>query len=534
MSLPRTPPPLSETVVSNQEPSCFVCEKGMLGNQECTIITTCNHIFHRSCIEQFLCNTAECPTCKLPCELSNLKNHNWNHIPKYVPRGRPRGAMAGRPNTRSQSRNVFQDTQHSLMEFSCDKEEEQIRSEMEIFPATPENSQNYNNRATSVRNNRRQRNPINYDHLNNVIENTLTRLLTNLNILPGQNVSANINRNSNANERPGNDQIFDNDVNPNAIRENEIMYNRVNPPRAENYIFGERNRNSLNMNTEKVTAIIQSWNLRFDGSSAGLNIEEFLYRVRSLTNDHFNGNFTPICKNLNILLSGKAKDWYWRYHKRVGNIDWGDFCEAILCQYRDFKSSYDIKEEIRNRKQKPGETFDSYFDAISSIMDRLPVQIPEMELIEILTRNLRPEIRQEILYIPVHSIPHLRKLVQMREVFLSEEHVRRNLSFRPQNQMIPRRHISEVSPEDNFDSFIHSKNTGQAEVNAVQNSDKIIRCWNCDDPGHFWDDCIKERTIFCYGCGTKNMYKPQCPKCSNRKINVTKNYRVVDPKSTNP
>lgn len=139
MSLPRTPPPFSEPVVSNPEPSCFVCGKGMLENQECTIITNCNHSFHRSCIEHFLGNTSECPTCKLPCELSNLKNHNVNPIPKSAHRGRPRGAMAGRPNTHSQSKNVFSDTQRSLMEFGCGNEEEHIRPEIETFPTTPEN-----------------------------------------------------------------------------------------------------------------------------------------------------------------------------------------------------------------------------------------------------------------------------------------------------------------------------------------------------------------------------------------------------------
>ena len=64
-------------------------------------------------------------------------------------------------------------------------------------------------------------------------------------------------------------------------------------------------------------------------------------------------------------------------------------------------------------------------------------------------RNLRPEIRQELLYVPIHSISHLRKLVQMREEFLNDEHVRKNLAYRP-NSLAPRRHIAEVEfVEDN-------------------------------------------------------------------------------------
>lgn len=125
------------------------------------------------------------------------------------------------------------------------------------------------------------------------------------------------------------------------------------------------------MSSEKETSIIQSWNLKFDGSPSGLNVDEFLYRIKSLTNDSFNGDFSIICRNLNTLLNGKAKEWYWRYLKQTPNLNWNDFCIAIRGQYKDFKTTYDIRVDIRNRKQKCNESFDMFFDAISSIMDRL-------------------------------------------------------------------------------------------------------------------------------------------------------------------
>lgn len=115
-------------------------------------------------------------------------------------------------------------------------------------------------------------------------------------------------------------------------------------------------------------------------------------RIRSLTRENFNDDFMAICRNLNTLLTGKARDWYWRYHKQVPVINWNEFCDAIRCQYKDCKSSFDVREEIRNRKQKPNETFDSFFESVSAIIDLLPTRMAETELIEILQRNLRPEI----------------------------------------------------------------------------------------------------------------------------------------------
>lgn len=201
---------------------------------------------------------------------------------------------------------------------------------------------------------------------------------------------------------------------------------------------------------DKITLVIQNWGLKFDGTFTGLNVEEFLYRLRTLTHEHFSGDFSVICKNLHMLLSGKARDWYWRYHKTVNVINWNDFCIALRNQYRDCKSNFDIKEEIRNRKQKPGETFDMYFEAVSSIMDRLQIPLSDSELIEILTRNLRPDIRHELLYINIESIPHLRRLVQIREGFLSDDYVRRNFNMRHPTSFVTRRQVSEIEVDQNL------------------------------------------------------------------------------------
>ena len=71
-------------------------------------------------------------------------------------------------------------------------------------------------------------------------------------------------------------------------------------------------------------------------------------------------------------------------------------------------------------------------------------------------------------------------------------------------------------------------NSLNSEVNAIQNQDKVLRCYDCDEIGHYWYDCLKARTIFCYGCGAKNTYKPQCSTCSSKKINLTKNWKPLE------
>lgn len=163
-------------------------------------------------------------------------------------------------------------------------------------------------------------------------------------------------------------------------------------------------------------------------------------------------------------------------------------------------------------------------------MDRLPVPLSDTELIEIITRNLRPDIRHELLYVEVLSIPQLRKLVQRSKSFLNDEYVRRNFAPRNAYASGPRRQISEVDTEVDITNATGAEH-GESSVNAIQQHDTIVKCWNCDQTGHHWEDCLQDRYIFCYGCGAKNTYKPQCSKCQLRK---SKNFKQpVPPRELN-
>lgn len=146
----------------------------------------------------------------------------------------------------------------------------------------------------------------------------------------------------------------------------------------------------------------------------------------------------------------------------------------------------------------------------------------EEELIAIIARNLRPEIRQDLLYVPIRSLSHLRKLVQMRENFLSDEYVRKNLVARNLTPAtVCRKYVSpiECDESENCDTSTH------LSIEAIQKSEINQKCWNCDKPGHHWHDCIEDRAIFCYGCGAKKIYKPQCAFCLSK--SQSKNSKVM-------
>ncbi|KAH8310117.1 hypothetical protein KR067_012856, partial [Drosophila pandora] len=102
------------------------------------------------------------------------------------------------------------------------------------------------------------------------------------------------------------------------------------------------------------------------------------------------------------------------------------------------------------------------------------------ELIEILRRNLRPEIRHEILNIPVGSISRLREICRKRECFLEE--LKREQVYKKGPPF--KSHVSELlgnTREEGEPEFFE-------EVDGAVEAISLV-CWNCRKEGHRYQDC---------------------------------------------
>lgn len=520
----RTPTPSLDAQVNTvqSEPICLICNEKMFMDQECYIISECQLSFHKTCLET-LTEFSECPTCKRSCNLSDFRRIQPLERNSVVPRGKPRGALAKHYNTRSTAKNLFPDRS----QITANDSHSEAANYSEIVDVATEDRPSFqnanvnislpNNRNRKTGRNQNTTNPtIDYSQIAQLIETSMTRLLSSLNLLPNQ--SQPVDNNPSERNEPSTYPVFNPQIALPPIN------NRQPPRHSQDTTHNSSFDESTIMRFDKITSIIRNWNITFDGSPNGISVDEFLYRVKTLTHEHFNDDFSLICKNLNILLSGKARAWYWRYHKQVDIIDWDKFCMDLKYQYKDFKSNYDLKEEIRNRKMKPHETFESFYESVASLLDKLETPISETELIEILTRNLRPEIRHELLFVPIFSIAHLRKLVQMRECLLNEEQFRKGAMSKTTPTSGMRRQVAELDlPSQSANLGITDISPKGLSIDAIQQTTRTLLCWNCDEPGHRWDDCLATKTVFCYGCGSKNTYKPQCSTCLANKSSKSKN-----------
>lgn len=269
---------------------------------------------------------------------------------------------------------------------------------------------------------------------------------------------------------------------------------------------------------EKISNVIHRWHLKFTGSHDDITVDEFIYRINTLTSVHLKGNFEVLCEHAHSLFEGKAKKWFWRYIRQTDNLVWFDLCDALRVQYKDTTTDYDIKDDMRRRRQKPTETFDEYLDSMMSSSDKLRVPISEQELVEIVIRNLKAELRHELLHLEITNIHALRREVRKHEKFFYD--IRTNSS---RGTNFNRRQISELVQDDPVDFVDEPSTLGIEEVNALDST--LQKCWNCDVVGHRYQDCLAPRRIFCYGCGAIDTYRPSCPKCSSRSGNLVSDVR---------
>lgn len=438
-------------------------------------LLSCRHVFHKNCVDAWLSENSLCFTCGVAINYSPI-------------RPQPAPAKAGPPvrsmTTRNLAKTMARAEQSNPVAHpepvenpaganSSALDASQSTNQGEAAAAIPARGRPRVSRSVRATNSRRSQ-PVDYTLIQGMIEQTITRVMSSLAI-------------------QGQPQQRD-------------------PPAAS----GLRDTPASNVSSvqsRQTVDIMQKWGVHFDGSVDGLGVEEFIYRITALTNETLDSDFAIMCRHMHVLFTGKARAWYWRYHKQVSQIGWTNMCASLRQQYKDYRPNFMSMELIRARKQKQGESFSSFYEEVAALIDKASIRVEEEELVEILKSNLLPETRQKLLYQPVHSVGHLRRLVQMSENLSLELHCRYASSAK---QIVPVvcRQVCIVEDEG---TLADENPLEDAEVDAVHISYAKCKCWNCEEIGHCWENCLAARRVFCYGCGKPNIYKPQCQHCIAKK-----------------
>lgn len=291
---------------------------------------------------------------------------------------------------------------------------------------------------------------------------------------------------------------------------------------------------------------IDKWAIRFSGTQSDLPVDEFLFRVEALAAI---GNIPLDTLPLGIhqLLVGPAASCYWVFLRNSRNATWDQMKEVLSRAFPANLSDDAIRRLISDRLQRPGECFTIYMLAIQSLEVRLTIRMTQPELLETLRRNMLPHIQDRLLFVQLHSVRDLQQRVHQVESLAQRQsevqQVRKSMAriheitagslpssetgvnpFHPPLDNVNLGYLDGGALEAPIQPAVPLNYASMYQpgwVNAMGNPtdrNQFVICWNCDEMGHTFVDCLAGRNIFCYGCGAKNYVRPQCPKCSPRML----------------
>lgn len=299
-----------------------------------------------------------------------------------------------------------------------------------------------------------------------------------------------------------------------------------NYPASVNNVVGQVANGRPNVGLSQA---LSRWTLRFGGGKNDLPIDEFFFRIENLAAAD-NLTSESIVLGLHFLLRDSASDFYWVQRRKCPNSTYAQLKRSMIAHFLRQDNDFELRKFIMGRRQGQREEFVDFCLSIECLAARLSRPIDEAELLEILRQNMSARLQDRLLLTPIASVDVLKSACQKFErMWASQIEHSKSRNFTG--------HLAELGFDDPFNNVYGSNTAGRsdsqvsefhtscgpdsfniAEVSRPRlnrpNSDLIV-CWNCDDIGHSFSDCqSRNRNIFCYGCGAKQVYKPKCSKCN--------------------
>ncbi|XP_055839393.1 uncharacterized protein LOC129907301 [Episyrphus balteatus] len=274
---------------------------------------------------------------------------------------------------------------------------------------------------------------------------------------------------------------------------------------------------------------IDKWGISFNGKPEFMTVEEFIFQVEFLQIQH-QCTWTEVLRDFHILLSGGAKVWYWQFQRTMVRPEWSVLKDALMREYRNSKSDFEIIQEIMDRKQGPGESSDDFFASVNKLRAQLRVQTPEIDLVRSLKKNLNERISKLVYPQYVYTMDQLKLACKEAEYAFPVKEREVPKHPRPQHPGRYVAHELEMEagmmsyPQEQLEAFQHSGARPKSQA-------KSFTCWNCRLTGHSWLHCPEPRIIFCYGCGKEGVISTKCTECKPE--NPARNAKSVgDSRST--
>lgn len=281
----------------------------------------------------------------------------------------------------------------------------------------------------------------------------------------------------------------------------------------------------VNCLVKKPSVPVYKWGLKFDGQGGTDAVLSFLERVDELRAARGISKEELFSSAID-LFSGPAVVWFRSIKSRVNS--WDALEQLLRKNFLPLNSDDAIWKQIRERKQKPGESASLYIAHMENLFSRLSITPTMQHQILYIKQNLIPDFVQQLALFEIQSISCLADLCRkLEDAKLSQQlqpkiHV---ISESKSNADIATKFDVLLERINNLEKKIErdlkkevNNNTNIATTShssTRQESKTKLICWNCRKPGHAYSECRnRKKTIFCYGCGQQGKMKNECDVCS--------------------
>jgi Retrotransposon gag protein len=304
---------------------------------------------------------------------------------------------------------------------------------------------------------------------------------------------------------------------------------------------------------------VLKWRITFSGDGAGLSLNDFLLQSEDLRKPA--GLSEADLRDAVIhLLRGPALTWYRAFNERFST--WGELKQALRKNFLPYDYDHYLRCDIDRRFQGENEQFSVFLASMEMLFKNLSRPPPEEEKIEILRRNMRPELADRLAVYDIVSVEQIFNVMKHLERTNYVKQRRANPAAEPlepafftpatsaQGRQRASRKVYELveSSEESDETEVavidrarrkqgngrkldtqggptegqteHQLNrVGTNSTPATSTERPAIRstglvCWNCEEEGHNYRQCQKPKErYFCFYCGKKDTTSLRCPRC---------------------